>query len=105
MTPLLPALAATFAAFCVWLTVRVVNRRERWAKWTLAITLLLLAVYPFSYGPARWFYLKTGIPEWTWPVVDSTFEPLWWVRENSPTWFKEAMFDYDAWWIDLALNR
>ena len=35
MTIILPALAATFAALCVRLTVRVVNRRERWAKWTL----------------------------------------------------------------------
>jgi hypothetical protein len=29
MTLLLPALAAAFAAFCVWLTVRIVNRWER----------------------------------------------------------------------------
>ena len=26
----------SFAAFCAWLTVRIVNRRGRWAKWTLA---------------------------------------------------------------------
>jgi hypothetical protein len=25
-----------FAAIGIWLTVRIVNRRERWAKWTLA---------------------------------------------------------------------
>ena len=31
---LLPITAAAFAAFCVWLTVRIVNRRERWANWT-----------------------------------------------------------------------
>ena len=36
MTILLPAQGTAFAAFCVWLTVRIVNRRERWAKWTLA---------------------------------------------------------------------
>jgi hypothetical protein len=36
MTILLPTLAAIFAAFCVWLGVRIFNRRERWAKWTLA---------------------------------------------------------------------
>ena len=30
-----------FAAFCVWLTVRIVNRRERWAKWTLAVALIV----------------------------------------------------------------
>ena len=36
---LLPALVVAFAAFCVWLTVRIVNRRERWAKWTLAVVV------------------------------------------------------------------
>src|SRR5262245_39771496 len=35
MTLLLPTLAASFAAFCVWLTLRIVNRKERWAKWTM----------------------------------------------------------------------
>jgi hypothetical protein len=36
MSIVLPALAVAFAAFCVWLGVRIINRRERWAKWTLA---------------------------------------------------------------------
>lgn len=36
MTIVLPTLAVAFAAFCVWLTVRIYNRRERWATWTLA---------------------------------------------------------------------
>lgn len=41
MTMLLPTLAVAFAAFCVWLAVRIVNRRETWAKWTLAIAILI----------------------------------------------------------------
>src|SRR5580765_2198488 len=36
MATLLSTFAVAFAACCVWLTVRIVNRRERWAKWTLA---------------------------------------------------------------------
>ena len=39
MTIFLPTLAVAFAAFCVWLVVRIVNRRERWAKWTLAVVV------------------------------------------------------------------
>jgi hypothetical protein len=54
MTILLPALAVAFAAFCVWLVVRIVNRRERWAKWTaVAILVAVLIGYPLSSGPAR----------------------------------------------------
>jgi hypothetical protein len=51
MTIVLPALATTFAAFCVWQMVRIINRRETWAKWTavcaaaVGIPLLYFAVY------------------------------------------------------------
>jgi len=38
MTILLPTLGVAFAAACVWLGVRFVNRRERWAKSTLAVS-------------------------------------------------------------------
>jgi hypothetical protein len=45
---------AVFAAFCIWLTVRIVNRRERWAKWkvTLAAVVGLPVLYVASFGPA-----------------------------------------------------
>ena len=56
MAIILPALAVAFAAFCVWLTVRIVNRRERWAKWTLAAVVSLPVLYVASYGPACWWF-------------------------------------------------
>ena len=44
-----------FAAFCVWLGVRIVNRREPWAKRTLATVIVGLPVlYVASFGPACW---------------------------------------------------
>ena len=61
MTFLLPALAVAFAAFCVWLTVRIVNRRERWAKWTLALAVGLPTIYIATFGPACWVSSRTGI--------------------------------------------
>ena len=75
------------------------------AFYATVVVVVVLALYPFSYGPARWFYLKTGMPEWAWSVIDHAFDPLWWARENSPAQIREAMADYDGWWIDLALNR
>ena len=54
MTILLPALAIAIAAFCVWLTVRIVNRRERWVKWTLAGVVGVPVLYVASFGPACW---------------------------------------------------
>src|SRR5258707_10714891 len=54
MEILIPALAVAFTAFCVWLAVRIVNRKERWAKWTLAVTLSLPILYVVGFGPACW---------------------------------------------------
>jgi hypothetical protein len=51
MTLILPALAVVFAAFCVWLVVRIVNRRERWAKWTLAAVVGAPVLHVMSLRP------------------------------------------------------
>ena len=55
-----------FGAFCIWLAVRIVNRREAWAKWTaiavadflgLAISgygiVVNILMTPSSYGPIQ----------------------------------------------------
>jgi hypothetical protein len=49
----LPALSVLFAAICVWLGVRIFNRRERWTKW-LAATLAVPLLYIGSFGPWCW---------------------------------------------------
>jgi hypothetical protein len=41
VTILIVMLAASYAAFCVWLTVRIINRKERWAKRSLAFVVVL----------------------------------------------------------------
>jgi hypothetical protein len=51
---LLQALAIALAAFSIWLAVRIVNRRERWAKWTAVGLVVLLLAYPLSFGPVCW---------------------------------------------------
>lgn len=48
MAIVLPALAVSFPAFCVWLAVRIFNRRERWTKWT-AIALAPVVLYAGAY--------------------------------------------------------
>ena len=65
-------LCMTFGAFCVWLLVRIVNRRERWAKRLGAAVVALLLAYPVSIGPA--FVLACCIsarpgPDWKWPIT------------------------------------
>ena len=57
MEIILPALAVAFAALCIWLGARIVNRRERWAKWTLAGTIIVVPIrYVLGLGPICWLY-------------------------------------------------
>jgi len=64
MTILLPALTIAFAAFCVWLTVRIVNRRKKPGKafWATATILAALIGYPLSFVPAVHLYARGMLP-------------------------------------------
>jgi hypothetical protein len=60
MKIIIPALAAAFAAVVVWLVVRFVNRRERWAKWVL-VAIAVPIIYVASFGPACWISSRAKI--------------------------------------------
>lgn len=86
MMILLSTLAVAFAALCVWLSVRIVNRRERWAKWTLAAAVGLPVLYVLSFGPACWWF--SGEPHepiadefvWNrWPSAPKVYWPIGWL--------------------------
>jgi len=55
-------LATVFAAVCLWLAVRIINRREKWAKWTLACVFGPPALYVASFGPACWWFSSDRPP-------------------------------------------
>jgi hypothetical protein len=101
MTILLPALAVTFAAFCVWLTVRVINRRERWAKRMLVVVVGLPVLYVASFGPACWWFSKEAAV-WegcvgTRPkVAPHAYWPIGWLAENGPRPVHDAIYSYAA---------
>ncbi len=75
-TIVLPAVGMALAAFCIWLAVRIINRRERWAKW-LAAGLMLLALYPLSFGPACWLTSQSQPP-----FVPPRFMYVYWPLGN-----------------------
>jgi apolipoprotein N-acyltransferase len=87
----LPILAVAFSAFCVWLVVRIVNRRDRWAKWTLAATVGLPVVYLLSTGPVIWLWRRDLLP---YSVIDVLYEPFM----NAPDPIYEAVKWYVALW-------
>jgi hypothetical protein len=59
MAVTLAIFGVAFAAFCVWLGVRVYNRRERWAKWTAVTVVCSPVLYVLSFGPACWIVSRT----------------------------------------------
>jgi len=94
---LLPTLAVAFAALCIWLTVRIVNRRERWAKWTLAGVVAL--AYVASIGP--WYYVAARIG-FDSPIVERTawlYVPLLAAEVYVlPESIGRPYHDYHVWW-------
>ena len=77
MTFLFPTLSVAFAAFCVWLTVRVVNRRERWAKWTAIAAIATVAFYLGGYFTVRATHTKRWFDKSTGETGSFTFFDTW----------------------------
>ena len=95
MTILLPALVVAFAAFCVWLTVRIVNRRERWAKRILAATLLLPVLYVGSFGPACWLVGRRVLPE---SILTTAYRPCVFLALDGLAPVQNTLW----WWTELC---
>jgi hypothetical protein len=70
---ILLTLTAVFGAFCVWLTIRFVNRRERWTERTLILAVGLPVFYVASFGPACWI---TSHAEMGQTIVAMAYYPL-----------------------------
>jgi drug/metabolite transporter (DMT)-like permease len=97
LTILVPALAVAFAASCVWLAVRIINRRERWAKRTLAAMVGVPILYVASFGPICWALDRHWLPAkfvaWIYyPCVMAAF------NRDTPRWAKDFLW----WWATLT---
>ena len=86
---------AAYAGCFVWLTIRVINRRERWAKWTLLAVVGLPVLYVASFGPACWLADRDLIPT---TVAVQAYHPLAFALAHSCSdWIGNAMTDYGRW--------
>lgn len=96
MTILLPTLGVGLASFCVWLGVRIVNRRERWARRT-AVLIVVLAMYPLSFGPAC-LLCERGVlgQEAAWLA----YRPIAWTFSNGHGPVRHAILVYANLWGD-----
>jgi uncharacterized membrane protein YidH (DUF202 family) len=100
MAVALSIFGVAFAAFCVWLTVRIVNRREKWAERTLAAALIVALIgYPLSLGPFVWLrdhdHLGRDSADF---ILYSFYAPIVWIYYNGPASIRDAIESYiDLW--------
>jgi hypothetical protein len=91
-----------FAAICVWLTVRIVNRRERWAKWTLAGTVIgAPALYVLSFGPACWIVSRTDCGH---TAFTEAYRPIGCAVWKSPQFIWLSTWAYARWGMARGHN-
>ena len=113
MTYALLAFVSAFAAFYIWLGVRIINRRERWAKWALVMTPVGVPVlYVLSFGPACWWF-SSAMPSYAaeasdWQmltygstvparaalVAPTVYWPFGWLAQNAPRPVQKAVVWY-----------
>lgn len=116
MTLLLALLAASFTALCVWLGVRLVNRREKWVKWTLAgLAGGVPVLYFASFGPACWIESRRDYEnEGAFDDVDFLpfYRPVEFIWEHAPEPIANVINRYcyafaapDWQWIPLACRN
>jgi hypothetical protein len=117
MAIIVPAQAVVLAAFVVWLGVRIVNRRERWAKRTaIGLVVGLPLLYVLSIGPAVWlmgrgYYFGRSIDgrrdfagSFFWPVLRSAaYAPS--SIGKAVSWWGSVGVPDDEWvYLDIELD-
>ena len=98
MTIVFAVVGVAVAAISVWLMVRIINRRERWVKWTAVALVVVLVGYPLSWGPAIVFFdiakpspaIQHSVRQFFRPCVDF----CWAGPEPMRGWYQS----YVHWW-------
>jgi len=97
---LILACGLSFGAFVIWLTVRTINRPERWAKRTLwAIVGLTPVLYVLSVGPIGWLANRGWLPDEMQDAFQQFYFPLIWLYDEGPNPIHDILKWYgDLWW-------
>jgi len=88
------------AAFGIWLTVRLYNRRQRWSKrMALGIAVAVLLAYPLSIGPVMSSALWLGSGPDAMTAITRFYRPVFSITRKSEA-TKTAM----NWYLDAHTN-
>ena len=93
-----PAMTVAFAALGTWLTVRVVNRREKWAKRSLALLVSLPILYVLSFGPVCWISSRMNLgEEFGLRVLPKLYRPI-----VARMWPRTRFSEFANWYAQLG---
>jgi hypothetical protein len=101
MRAVLPTLSVAFIAFCIWLTVRIINRRERWAKRTAAcVGVLVPTLYLLGTGPVVWLADRDYLSDSMMEQIDLFYLPLERLYDNGSPAIRAPLDWYLDFWGD-----
>jgi hypothetical protein len=87
----LSILGVAFAAFVAWLSIRIINRHEKWAKRTaLGIAIASPFLYVASFGPLCWIIAADGRHR---AELPNLYLPISWAMMRSD-WISDALHNY-----------
>ena len=88
-------IGAAFAAFSIFLIIRIISQRRRpgWPFWATAFLAALVA-YPLSLGPVTWLFWHDQLPDWADGPLDYLHKPLY----ESPKPIHDALAWYARLW-------
>ena len=99
MHPSLSFVGVVFTGFCVWLGVRIVNRKERWAKRAPLAMLIVFALYIASLGPASWLASWGVLPL---QPAAKFYLPMFCVVDRTPVQVDRWITDALAWYTRVG---
>ncbi|MBI3865034.1 MAG: hypothetical protein HY290_24430, partial [Planctomycetia bacterium] len=75
------------------------NRKERWAKWTLAAVGGLPVLYVLSIGPLAWMASQGKLPGFVDDeFVETVYLPIIWIIFEGPEPISNAVIWYEQLW-------
>lgn len=90
-------MGVAFTVFFVWLVVRLMNRRERWAK-RLAVALVAMPLgYLVSFGPVAPIESRGGWSQSEETVFEAVYFPFGWAVDFGPQCVRSPII----WYLDL----
>ena len=94
---LVPFLGVLFIAFYVRLVVRIIKRRERWAKRLAASLAALFLGYLVSFGPIARIESRGGWSPLQETVFEAAYFPFGFGVNFGPQWMQSSIL----WYLDL----